>query len=96
MSYNNFSVSSLLSNLNHLSRTEMIAELEKLYEDNLKNNRREAADKITGILSVIRNGIKPFDRFLSSTELEDIRPTMRRFVNEGSIEEGTFRRIYPK
>ena len=88
-----FSVTALLSNLEQLNRQNLIGRLQDIRKEHLENNRKQRADKISGILAVIQSGIKnPIH--LSKSEVQEIRPTMERFVQEGSLDEGTFRMIY--
>ena len=97
-------ITSILKQLEGLSREEMIARLEPtltelqsersnmrvVKKDNEINNEISTLNKILG---VIKFEARPS---LNKSELEELRPVLQRFVQEGTFTENQFRSLYPR
>jgi len=97
-------ITSILKQLEGLSREEMIARLEPtlaelqsermkmivVKKDNEINNEISTLNKILG---VIKFGVgSP----LNKSELEELRPVLQRFVQDGTFPELKFNALYPR
>ena len=96
-------ITSILKQLEGLSREEMIARLEPtlaelqsermkmiVKKDNEINNEISTLNKILG---VIKFGVgSP----LNQSELEELRPVLQRFVQDGTFPELKFNSLYPR
>ena len=97
-------ITSILKQLEGLSREEMIARLEPtltelqsersnmrvVKKDNEINNEISTLNKILG---VIKFGVgSP----LNTSELEELRPVLQRFVQDGTFPELKFNSLYPR
>ena len=97
-------ITSILKQLEGLSREEMIARLEPtltelqsersnmrvVKKDNEINNQISTIIKILG---VIKWNARPS---LNKSELEELRPVLQRFAQEGTFPEYQFRSLYPR
>jgi hypothetical protein len=97
-------ITSILKQLEGLSREEMIARLEptlaELQSERMKmivvkkdheiNNKISTLNKILG---VIKFEARPS---LNKSELEELRPVLQRFVQDGTFPELKFRWLYPR
>lgn len=97
-------ITSILKQLEGLSREEMIARLEPtlaelqsersnmrvVKKDNEINNEISTLNKILG---VIKFGVRGS---LNKSELEELRPVLQRFVLDGTFTELKFRSLYPR
>jgi hypothetical protein len=97
-------ITSILKQLEGLSREEMIAilkpnlaELESeqmkmigVKEDNEINNEISTLRKILGVIESGARGS------LNKSELEELRPVLQRFVLDGTFTELKFRSLYPR
>ena len=97
-------ITSILKQLEGLSREEMIARLEPtiaelqsersnmivVKKDNKINNEISTINKILG---VIKFGVRGS---LNKSELEELRPVLQRLVQEGTFTENQFRSLYPR
>ena len=92
-------ITSILKQLEGLSREEMIArleaELDKLYSDQMKMIVKKDNGILTRrkILGVIKFGVRGS---LNKSELEELRPVFQRFVLDGTFTELKFRSLYPR
>jgi hypothetical protein len=97
-------ITSILKQLEGLSREEMIARLEPtlaelqsermkmivVKKDNEINNEISTLNKILG---VIKFGVRSS---LNKSELEELRPVLQRFVQDGTFPELKFNSLYPR
>jgi ribosomal protein L29 len=97
-------ITSILKQLEGLSREEMIARLEAtraelqsermkmivVKKDNEINNKISTLNKILG---VIQFGVRGS---LNKSELEELRPVLQRFVQDGTFPELKFNSLYPR
>lgn len=93
MLQSNFSVTTLLNNLSHLDRQSLIEALREMRDSHQANGRNQLANKFSGVLAVIEAGIKN-PAYLTKFEVQEIRPTMERFVDQGSLDKGNFDLIF--
>ena len=97
-------ITSILKQLEGLSREEMIARLEPtlaelqsermkmivVKKDNEINNEISTLNKILGVIKFGARGS------LNKSELEELRPVIQRFVQDGTFTELKFRWLYPR
>src|SRR4028119_771357 len=97
-------ITSLLKQLEGLSREEMIARLEPtlaelqsermkmigVKKDNEINNEISTLNKILGVIKF--GAGSP----LNKSELEELRPVLQRFVQDGTFPELKFNSLYPR
>ncbi len=97
-------ITSILKQLEGLSREEMIARLEPtltelqserskmrvVKKDNVINNEISTLNKILG---VIKFGVRGS---LNKSELEELRPVLQRFVQDGTFPELKCNSLYPR
>lgn len=93
MLQNSFSVTTLLNNFSHLDRQTMIQTLKEMRDSHLEGGRNQLANKFSGVIAVIESGIKN-PVHLTKTEVQEIRPTMQIFVEQGSLDKGNFDLIF--
>jgi hypothetical protein len=93
MPQSNFSVTALLNDLSHLDRQSLIETLREMRDSHLANGRSQLANKFSGVLAVIESGIKNL-AYLTKSEVQEIRPTMEKFVEQGSLDKGNFDLIF--
>ncbi|MEG5041488.1 MULTISPECIES: hypothetical protein [unclassified Microcoleus] len=92
-------ITSILKQLEGLSQKEMIARLEETRAELLSEQMKMIVKKDNGIstlnkiLGVIKFDARPS---LNKSELEELRPVLQRFVQEGTFTENQFRSLYPR
>ena len=97
-------ITSILKQLEGLSREEMIARLEatraELQSERMKmivvkkdNEINNKISTLNQILGVIQFGVRGS---LNKSELEELRPVLQRFVQDGTFPELKFRWLYPR
>lgn len=92
-------ITSILKQLEGLSREEMIARLEatraELSSEQMKmivkkDNGISTLNKILGVITVGARGS------LNKSELEELRPVLQRFVEDGTFPKPKFNSLYPR
>ncbi len=92
-------ITSILKQLEGLSREEMIARLEatraELSSEQMKmivkkDNGISTLNKILGVIKFEARGS------LNKSELEELRPVLQRFVQDGTFPELKFNSLYPR
>lgn len=92
-------ITSILKQLEGLSQKEMIARLEETRAELLSAQMKMIVKKDNGIstlnkiLGVIKFDARPS---LNKSELEELRPVLQRFVQDGTFTEFKFRSLYPR
>jgi len=93
-------ITSILKQLEGLSREEMIARLEPTLTElqSERSNMRvvkkdNEISTLNKILGVIKFGMRGS---LNKSELEELRPVLQRFVLDGTFTELKFRSLYPR
>ncbi|UNU24444.1 hypothetical protein [Microcoleus vaginatus] len=92
-------ITSILKQLEGLSQKEMIARLEETRAELLSDQMKMIVKKDNGISTVNKIlGVIKFDArpSLNKSELEELRPVLQRFVQEGTFTENQFRSLYPR
>jgi hypothetical protein len=92
-------ITSILKQLEGLSQKEMIARLEETRAELLSAQMKMIVKKDNGISTVNKIlGVIKFDArpSLNKSELEELRPVLQRFVQEGTFTENQFRSLYPR
>ncbi len=92
-------ITSILKPLEGLSREEIIARLEAEIAELSSAQMKMTVKKDNGIftlrkiLGVIKVGARGS---LNESELEELRPLLQRFVQDGTFTEFKFRSLYPR
>jgi hypothetical protein len=97
-------IASILSNLGNTNRAAMVERLKQekaaaqtgqFHSAGSQNNDlQKYINKLTGILAVIESGIKPAPHFLTEEEFQQLRSTVKRFVDADEFDEGQFNLLY--
>jgi len=92
-------ITSILKQLEGLSREEMIARLEATRDELSSEQIKMTVKKDNGISTITKIlGVIKFEArgSLNESELEELRPVLQRFVQDGTFTEFKFRSLYPR